>query len=77
MKKTLVLCIVIALAESFTLSAQETRSNGKALNLPFKKYGISIGNSYEFNGIRINFADEDVKRINGINFTFWLSKFKN
>jgi hypothetical protein len=77
MKKPLVLCIVIILMESLTLSAQETWSNGKALNLPFKKYGISFGNSYEFNGIRINFADKNVKRINGLNVTFWIKKFKN
>jgi hypothetical protein len=70
MKKLLSLSIVVLLIEGFYLSAQDTLSNGKALNFPFKKYGVSIGNSYEFTGIRINFADENVKRINGLNVTF-------
>jgi hypothetical protein len=61
----------------FTLSAQDTLSNGKALNFPFSKYGISIGNSYEFNGLRVNFADYNVRRVNGLNLTFWLKTFKN
>jgi len=77
MKKSLVLCIVILLMGGSYLSAQDNLSNGKALNFPAKKYGISIGNSYEFTGIRINFADENVKIINGLNITFWLKMFKN
>jgi len=77
MKKSLVFCIVILLMGISYLSAQDTLSNGKALNFPFKKYGISIGNSHEFTGIRINLADENVKRINGLNVTFWLKHAKN
>lgn len=59
------------------VSAQDTAGNGKALNIPSEKYGLSIGNSHEFNGIRINFADRDVKKINGLNITFWLRKAQN
>jgi hypothetical protein len=77
MKKSHILSIVIFFIGGFCLYAQNASSNGKALNFPFKKYGISIGNSYEFTGIRINFADSAVKRINGLNVTFWLRKFKN
>lgn len=76
MKKSLVLSIVILLMGGFHLSAQDTLSNRKALNFPAKKYGISIGNSHEFTGIRINFADENVKTVNGLNITFWLKMFK-
>jgi len=61
----------------FRLTAQDNIPNGKSINFPTKKYGISIGNSYEFTGIRINFADKNVKRINGLNITFWLKKFQN
>ena len=71
MKKSFVFCIVIFFIGISYLSAQDSLSNGKALNFPFKKYGISIGNSYEFTGIRINFADKNVKKINGLNVTFW------
>ncbi len=59
------------------LFAQDTLSNGKALNFPTKKVGISIGNSYEFTGIRINLADKNVKTINGLNITFWFKYCKN
>ena len=46
-------------------------SYSKALNIPFRYYGLSIGNSSYFNGVRINFSDRFVNRINGINITFW------
>ncbi|MCF8379721.1 MAG: hypothetical protein K9H49_09105 [Bacteroidales bacterium] len=59
------------------ISAQESQSNGKALNFPAKKYGISIGNSHEFSGLRINFSDQNVKVINGVNVTFWLKRDMN
>ncbi len=71
MKKSLALSIAIIVIVEFSLSAQDTLFNKKSLNFPTKKYGISLGNSYEFTGIRINFADENVKRINGLNVTFW------
>jgi len=77
MKKLLMLNIVIILMGGSHLSAQDSLSNGKALNFPARKYGISIGNSYEFTGIRINFADENVKIVHGLNITFWLKGFKN
>jgi|WetSurSiteA1Bulk_404760.scaffolds.fasta_scaffold00802_8 hypothetical protein len=69
--------LAIILIDACSLSAQDTLSNGKALSLPFRKYGISIGNSYEFNGIRINFADKNVRKINGLNITLWLKMFQN
>ena len=77
MKKSFTLVIVILLMGELHISAQDTLTNGKALNFPTAKYGVSIGNSSEFNGIRINFADENVKRINGLNITFWLKHAKN
>jgi hypothetical protein len=74
----IIFIMVISLINgSYLLSAQDALANGKALNIPFKKYGISVGNSYEFTGIRVNFADKNVKRINGLNVTFWLKKFQN
>jgi hypothetical protein len=58
-------------------NADSALDNGKALNFPFKKYGISIGNSREFTGLRINYADENVKKIIGLNVTFWVKPAKN
>jgi len=57
-------------------SKKKARSDFKAVNIPLKKYGISFGNSSEFNGIRLNLADKDIKRINGLNVTFWARKLK-
>lgn len=67
--------LILLIINILVVSAQDTLSNGKALNIPTRKYGISIGNSYEFNGIRINFADNNVKRINGLNITFWVNNY--
>lgn len=69
--------LALSVASLFSTSAQDTLSNGKALNIPFKKYGISIGNSYEFNGIRVNLADQNVRKVNGINITGWFKKAQN
>jgi hypothetical protein len=71
------LLIVFFLFSEVSLFAQDTLFNGKALNIPTQKYGISIGNSYEFTGVRINFADKNAKKINGLNVTFWIDKFEN
>lgn len=77
MKKTLMLCVVILVMQGSYLIARDRLSNEKALNFPTEKYGISIGNSTEFTGIRINFADKNVKRINGVNVTFWFNRLEN
>lgn len=69
--------LTFLIMDIFSLSAQETLSNGNAINLPFRKYGISIGNSYEFNGLRVNYADDNVRQINGVNMTLWVKKFKS
>lgn len=69
--------LALSVTSMFSLSAQDSLSNGQALNFPFRKYGVSIGNSYEFTGIRINFADNNVRKVNGLNVTFWFKMFKN
>lgn len=77
MKKSFFISICILLMSSSYLHSQDNLPNRKSICFPTKKYGISIGNSHEFNGIRINFADENVKIINGLNITFWFRKFQN
>jgi hypothetical protein len=68
---------IIFLVFSFLLSVPLTASfkpvYSQALNFPTKTSGISIGNSKVFNGLRINFRDRNVDRINGINLTVWNS----
>ena len=74
--KIVLLLALFIINGAFMLSAQEKFPNGKALNIPFRKYGLSIGNSYEFTGVRVNFADKDIKKINGLNVTFWINSFR-
>jgi hypothetical protein len=54
------------------LHGQDSIARERALNIPFKRYGISFGNSYSFNGIRFNVKDRETRTINGFNFTIGL-----
>ncbi len=45
----------------------------QSFDIPSKHWGISFGNSKNFSGLRFNFRDRDVDRINGVNVTFWKS----
>lgn len=77
MKRLILFLSGLFLFGTFNTPAQDTVQKSKALCFPAKKWGICLGNSLEFNGIRINFADRNVKRINGLNMTFWLKPLKN
>lgn len=50
---------------------------GQSLDIPSKTWGISFGNSKNFSGLRFNFRDSQVGRINGINLTLWQPKKEN
>jgi len=43
----------------------------QSLDIPSKSFGISIGNSKDFTGLRFNYRDHHVNKINGINITLW------
>jgi len=75
-RRLLLLIALILGLGLFKISGQDPESNGRAFSFPFGKAGISIGNSYTFNGIRFNFADSNVQRINGLNLTLW-TKYKS
>src|SRR5512143_1727102 len=49
----------------------------QSLDVPSKTWGLSIGNSQEFTGLRFNFRDSRVRRITGVNITFWQPKKDN
>lgn len=75
--KLVFLCLFLTIAV-YSLSAQEpTSTKTNSFNFPAKRYGISLGNSSVFSGIRINFADKKVKEINGLNLTFWVKRAQN
>ncbi len=60
------------LAIAFTLLFNNAWSQG--FGVPTKKGGIGFGNLSKFTGIRFNFKDKNVERINGINTTIWQTK---
>jgi hypothetical protein len=68
-----IIVLVFSLLLSMVLTPNLIPVYSQALNFPAKTYGISIGNSKIFNGLRINFRDRYVDRINGINLTVWNS----
>ncbi|NNE08141.1 MAG: hypothetical protein HKN20_06225 [Gemmatimonadetes bacterium] len=40
-------------------------------NLGAGEFGVGIGNTVRHTGIRLNAVDQDVERVNGLNFTLW------
>jgi hypothetical protein len=44
------------------------------IGIPSPHWGIGIGNSERFSGLRFNFIDKNIEEINGINFTIWYNK---
>ena len=65
MMKNLLLFLFICF--SYSIFAGE--ENLASLDIPTENNGISIGNSRNFTGLRINFRDRDVERIRGVNIT--------
>lgn len=61
--------LVILLATSLSLPGHP-----QGVGLPAKTAGIGFGNLPKFTGIRFNFKDADVVKINGINTTVWIPK---
>ena len=51
-----------------------TFAKGPGFGIPSKKWIIGFGNSPVFSGIRFNFKDQNVEKINGISFTVWQPK---
>ncbi|HUV35853.1 MAG TPA: hypothetical protein VMX58_02830, partial [Patescibacteria group bacterium] len=45
--------------------------SGRSLDLAVGGYGISLGNSKRFRGLRINAVDRDVENVIGVNVTLW------
>ncbi len=58
-------------------TAASASAAAQSLNIPTKKWGLSFGNSKEFTGLRFNFRDSRVRRINGINATLWQPRKDN
>jgi hypothetical protein len=61
----------LAWAPAVLLAATVPPLAGHSLDIPSKKWGISFGNSQRFSGIRFNFRDSAVQRVDGVNLTLW------
>jgi hypothetical protein len=44
---------------------------GSSLDIGLSEIGISIGSSPRWTGVRLNWSDRYIERINGLNFTLW------
>ncbi len=66
--------IVFLLVLGVFLLIPGNRLQAGSLDFPRSIFGISIGNSREFTGLRINFSDRNVVRVTGINLTFWRAR---
>ncbi len=76
--KKLIFCLIAILSLfNVSVSAQDTTASSGSIDFPSRNYGISIGNSTQFSGLRCNFADRHVVEINGINLTLWLKLYQN
>jgi len=53
------------------LLASISAASAQSLDLAVSGYGLSIGNSSRFTGIRINVVDQQVEQVNGLNLTLW------
>src|ERR1041385_8510417 len=74
--------VPLILAHPLALAAQEPEPDDREttadttpghglLNLGIHGTGISFGNSARWTGLRINFRDRGVQRIDGVNLTIW------
>src|SRR5690606_9367185 len=45
--------------------------HAQSVDLGAANAGLSIGNSPVWTGVRINWRDRDVQRVNGLNITIW------
>ncbi|MGH9261272.1 MAG: hypothetical protein ACRD08_15505, partial [Acidimicrobiales bacterium] len=69
--------MILALLVPLAAFAQDTAAappGHRALNLTIAGTGISIGNSARVNGMRLNFRDYGLERVNGVNVTIWQPK---
>jgi hypothetical protein len=64
-----VVVAALSLAAACIFAAPHARA--ESLDIAVHHVGLSFGNSKRFTGLRFNFVDERVERINGVNVTFW------
>ena len=72
-----VIILTLFILSCFTLSdilvAQEQKSS-QSVDIGVDGKGVSFGNSLRFTGLRINFRDNALERMTGLNITLWKPK---
>ena len=56
---------------SALLAQVEPPESGSSLDLGVSEIGISVGSSPRWTGVRLNWSDRYLERINGLNLTLW------
>ena len=71
--RRLAAAVTLALAGVLGAPAGLARAggSGSALELAIGHNGIAFGPAPRVNGLRINFSDDELERVNGLNFTVW------
>jgi len=59
---------LVVLVAALVFAAPGARAG--SMDLAYNNVGVSLGNSKRFTGLRFNFVDRGVERINGLNVTF-------
>lgn len=75
MRRIAICALILAHVLPNAAAAQDTllvvNPSGRSLDLGIAGYGLSLGNSLVWTGLRINLSDRDVRRVDGINITLW------
>ncbi|MBN2009427.1 hypothetical protein JW960_08795 [candidate division KSB1 bacterium] len=69
MKTKTTIILGITLLWTYSIIYAQSTEHHKSFNLAVKDIGFSFGNSDRFTGVRFNFSDYNIKRIDGLNIT--------
>lgn len=67
-ERFLILYLILLL---YPLVSSFPEAHSQSLDVAIQGNGLSIGDSRRVNGVRLNFRDRNLERINGINITLW------
>ncbi len=65
----------LELSSSISDNYESSICSDWSIDIPASTWGISFGNSRNFNGFRFNYRDCNVETVNGFNFTLWEAKY--
>jgi hypothetical protein len=60
------------LLAAIAMTAVPTMLVAQVIDLTVNNVGVAIGDKPEMTGLRLNFRDRDLRRVNGVNATIWM-----